>query len=46
MAEGPAVSGIARKRRLVSLPRTMIETLPEKSGGRIESYFFRRQRNI
>jgi hypothetical protein len=24
----------------------MVETLPERSGGRIERYFFRRQRKI
>jgi len=40
MAKVPVVRGLVRKRRLVSLLRTMVEALPEISGGRIESHYF------
>ena len=41
------VRGLVRKGGLGSSLRSMVETLPERSGGRIESnYFFGRQRKI
>jgi len=40
MAKGPVVRGLVRKRGLVSSLRTMLETLSERLGGRIESHYF------
>ena len=45
MVNGPVVCGLLRKRRLVSSLRKMLEKVPVRSGGIVESYyFFKRQR--